>query len=83
MNLPPKKGAIYVATKFDSGKRFFIEDIFDAEDEDGAEGEDGFFLVTIVEEANKGDMSAMALELDPDEWRSFVDEHGLVGETSI
>lgn len=78
----PRVGEIYVTTKISTdgfwenpavGTRYLVEDIF-VED---IEQSDDFFLVTVVNEADKGDMSAASQELDSQEWLDFMDRYGL------
>ncbi|HEX7650803.1 MAG TPA: hypothetical protein VF450_25625 [Noviherbaspirillum sp.] len=76
MRQPPKKG-LYTSTKIAPGKQFIVEDVFTPDDEDEDVDSD-FFLVEVVDAADEDDMSAMGMELDPDEWFAMVDEYGLV-----
>lgn len=75
MHQPPKKG-LYTATKIDPGKQFVVEDVFFPEDDEDSDG--NFFLAEVVDAADKDDMSALGMELDPDEWYALVDEYGLL-----
>lgn len=72
---PPKVG-LYISTK-PPGMRLLVEDVtvLDPEDNDG---EEGFFLVTMVDEPSAHDMQAMRDELDPDQWQGLVQQYGLV-----
>jgi hypothetical protein len=72
----PKLGT-YVSTKNPAGMRFIVENVsvLDAEDNDGYEG---FFLVTMVDEASASDFQAIRDELDSDEWRELADKYGLI-----
>lgn len=71
---PPELG-IYVSTT-DPSLRFVVEDVTVVDDEDG-DGEDDFFLVSVVAADGKDDILAMGEELDPDEWTDFVEQHQL------
>lgn len=53
--------------------RFVVEEV-------GEPDEDGFFLVSMIDEACAGDPLAAGDELTSDEWFDFVDEHGLIYE---
>lgn len=77
--LPPNKG-LYVSTRTGPKLRVVVENVvvFDDSDEESK----GYFLVTVVDESDIDDMSAFSQEFDPDEWFSFVYEHGLVSDES-
>jgi len=65
----PKIG-LYIATKEDEGMRIYVEATH-------GDNPDEFFLVEIADEEHVGDCSVMGVELDKEEWESFVAECGL------
>ncbi len=70
---PPKAG-LYVSTREVKGMRFTVEDVSVVDDGEN----NGFFLVSMIDEASTDDMSAGGNELDPDEWFALVDLYGLI-----
>lgn len=70
---PPIPG-LYVSTTSVIGMRFIIEDVTILDDEENQ----GFFLVSMIDEASAGDLGALRDELDPDEWFALVNKYGLV-----
>jgi hypothetical protein len=76
----PKLGT-YISTKSPAGMRFVVEEVLVLDQEDVAV-HDGFFLVTMIDEASANDLQAMRDELDSDEWRALVVKYGLIVETS-
>jgi hypothetical protein len=70
---PPKPG-VYLSTKNPPGMCFLVEEVSIADEEES----EGFFLVSMVDEASASDMSAARDELDPDEWFALVEQYGLV-----
>ncbi|UAN53735.1 hypothetical protein KGP26_12060 [Serratia sp. JSRIV002] len=71
----PEEG-LYVSSN-PSGERFVVTEVTVVEDDEDEEGDETYFLVTIVDEGDEDDMSAIGQELDPDEWRQFVKAHKL------
>ena len=71
----PKEG-LYISTT-PPGMRFIVEEVTVLSPEEN-EGEEGFFLVTVVDEASADDFQAMRDEFDADEWRNFVTQYGLI-----
>lgn len=70
---PPKLG-LYVSTKDVQGMRLVVEDVTILDD-----GEDeGFFLVSMIDEASSGDGDGAGDELVPEQWFALVDQYGLV-----
>lgn len=70
---PPMLG-VYLSTKSPPGMRFVVEDVSIANEEES----EGFFLVSMVDEASASDMGAVRDELDPDQWFALVEQYGLV-----
>lgn len=64
---------VYVSTKKVQGMRLLVEDVTDADDE-------GFFLVSMLDEASASDPHAAGDELAANDWFDLVDEYGLVYE---
>ncbi|HEJ9057250.1 TPA: hypothetical protein SML50_001511 [Serratia fonticola] len=71
----PEEG-LYVSSN-PSGERFVVTEVTVVEDDEDEEGDDAYFLVTVVDEGDEDDMSAVAQELDPDEWKLFVKTYKL------
>jgi hypothetical protein len=65
----PKIG-LYTSTKKAKGMRLCVTDAYGDEPEES-------YVVEIIDEPSKNDMSAMGDELDKDEWESLVKEYGL------
>jgi hypothetical protein len=65
----PEKG-LYTSTKLATDMRFVVEDVISTDDD--------FYLVHVVDEASKDDMSAMSDEFDNEEWQALVDKFGLI-----
>lgn len=72
MSMLPELGLYVSAT--DPHLRFIVEDVSVVDKEDG---ENDFFLVSVVAADGHADISAMGLELDPEEWDEFVESHEL------
>ena len=70
---PPKLG-LYVSTKDVQGMRLVVEDVTILDDGEG----EGFFLVSMIDEASSGGGDAAGDELDPEQWFALVDQYGLV-----
>lgn len=70
MKSVPKTG-LYLSTKKVKGMRLVVEDVF-------AEDGDDFYLVNVIDEASKDDLSAMGDEMDGEQWEALVAEYGLV-----
>lgn len=71
----PEEG-LYVSSN-PSGERFVVTEVIVVEDDEDEEGDEVYFLVTIVDEGDEDDMSAIGQELDPDDWKRFVKTHQL------
>lgn len=69
MSTLPKVGT-YTSTKKVVGMRICVENAY---------GDDpsNFYLVEVIDEASKGDPSAMGDEMDKEQWESLVLEYGL------
>lgn len=61
---------LYTATKKQKGMRLCITEAY-------GDNPDEFYLVTVCDEESVDDMSAMADEMDKEQWESLVDEFGL------
>ena len=70
MKLLPKEG-LYISTKKVDGMRFIVESAF-------GENPDEFYLVEVIDEANKCDLIASGDEMDNKQWESLCAECGLV-----
>lgn len=71
---PPAPG-LYVSTKEVQGMRLIVEDVTILDDD---EEDEGFFLVSMIDETSAGDSSAAGDELDPEQWFALEDRYGLV-----
>ena len=69
MNQLPKIG-LYVSTKKAKEMRVFVENSY-------GDSPSEFYLVEVIDEASRDDPSAMADEMDKDQWESLVEEYGL------
>lgn len=69
---PPKPGK-YVSTKAVKGMRFIVEDVTIIDEEEN----EGFFVVSMIDETNANGMDATGDELDPDQWFALVAKYGL------
>lgn len=65
----PKEG-LYISTKKAVGMRLIVENVFGEPDGD-------FYLVEVIDEASKDDMSATGDELDNTQWEELCSEYGL------
>lgn len=74
MRKPPEKG-LYVSAN-DPSFRIVVEEVGVVEGED-EEDLNGYFLVTMVDEEDAGDMGAIGEELDPNQWFDLVAEYEL------
>ena len=71
--VPPKPGR-YVSTAGVQGMAFLVEDVSISDDLE----DEGFFLVSMIDEASTSDPEAMGDELNPDQWFELVEKYGLV-----
>lgn len=72
LNQPPRPG-LYISTKEALGMRIVVEDVTEPE-------ADGFFIVSIIDEASAADPGAAGDELAPEEWFALVEQFGLQRE---
>lgn len=54
--------------------RLIVEDVTILDDDE----DEGFFLVSMIDEASADDANAAGDELDPEQWFALVDQYGLV-----
>lgn len=69
---PPNPG-LYISTREVQGMRLLVEDVIILDEED-----EGFFLVSTLDEASASDVNATGDELEPNQWFALVDKYGLV-----
>ena len=73
--VPPTPG-VYVSTKEVRGMRLLVEDVSVLEDSQS----DGFFLVSLIDEASADNDNAAGDDLNPEQWFELVDRYGLTRE---
>lgn len=70
---PPTPG-LYVSTKQVQGMRLLVDEVTVLDDEEN----EGFFLVSMIDEASTDNADAIGDELEPEQWFQLVDQYGLV-----